>query len=248
LAAAHFYLAEILFQMGDLAGALPEYERACKLNPTNGEFSRKFGLALFKIRPQEAVMEIKRSIDLDPRNAAGHQILAQLLRRTGDLPGSSAELQKAKELTEEGDRQSDADVHVKAAAQYIRKNDTADGIKELRLALAAEPDSPDANHLLGVALSAEGNWSEADQAFKAALQKKPSDPQIHFNFGVSLGHQHDWQGAAREFRFAVSLRPGYAQAHCLLASALAHIGYADASKEFTLAREFGSCGADSTPR
>ena len=128
-----------------------------------------------------------------------------MLRRTGDLQGSAAEIQKAKELAQAEDRRSDADAHMKAAAQYIRKNDTADAIKELRLALAAEPDSPDANHLLGVALSTAGNWTEADKAFKTALQMKPSDPQIHFNFGVSLGHQQDWQGAAREFRSAVSL-------------------------------------------
>ena len=203
---------------------------------------------LARTRIPEAITEIKRSISLDPGNATSHQILAQLLRRTGDLSGSAAEIAKAKELAAKSDRQSEANIHLKAAAQYIRKHDPADGIRELRLALASEPDSPEANLLLGVALSSVENWHEADHAFQAALQKKPSDPQIHFNFGVSLGHQHDWQGAAREFKSAISLRPGYADAHCLLARALAQLGNAEAPQELALARQLGSCGAEPAAR
>jgi Flp pilus assembly protein TadD len=105
-----------------------------------------------------------------------------------------------------------------------------------------EADSADANHLLGVALSAVGKGNEAQKAFAAALKKRPSDPEIHFNFGVFLGRQADWQGAALEFRQVITLRPGHSQAHCLLANALGQAGNTEAAqKELKLARDFGHC-------
>jgi Tfp pilus assembly protein PilF len=112
--------------------------------------------------------------------------------------------------------------------------------------LAMEADSADANHLLGVALSAIGKGSEAQKAFVAALEKRPSDAEIHFNFGVFLARQADWQGAVRELRQVVALRPGHTQAHCLLANALGGMGNLEAAqKELKLARDFGHCELES---
>jgi len=168
-----------------------------------------------------------------------------LLRRTGDLQASALEFQRSQELSKEAEKRSDAHVHRDTALQYLRKNNAPAAINELRLALAADPDSPDVDFLLAVALSMAGQQSEAKQAFATALQKKPSAPEIHFNFGVFLGRLGDFQGAAREFRSALALRPGYPRAHCLLAKALARLGDAAASsKEFELAQGLGPCVAE----
>jgi len=242
----HFYLAEALAQTGDSTAALQEYEKASLIDSKDPEIALKFGLALSKDRPKDATLLLRQSVKLDPRNPAAHRSLGLLLRRTGDIEGSSAAFQKAQELSAEADRHSEVVVHTKAAIQLLKKNDAAHAVDELRLALRLEADSADAHHLLGVALSAIGKGSEAQKAFASALQKRPSDPEIHFNFGVFLGRQSDWQGAAGEFRQVVALRPGHSQAHCLLASALGEMGNTEAAqKELKLARDFGHCELES---
>ena len=246
LAPAHFQLAEVLVQMGDSMAALPEYESAVRLHPQDAEFSYKYGVALSRARPQDAAAQLKRAIELDPNNAEAHRSLGMLLRRTGDLQSSASEFQKAQDLSLQGEKRADAHVHRDTAVVYLRKNNPVDAIKELRLALASDPDSPDAHFLLAVALGSAGQQREARQAFANALQKEPSSPDIHFNFGVFLGRQGDFQGAALEFKSALALRPGYPQAHCLLAKALAHLGKVnDSEKEFELAQGLGPCAPES---
>jgi tetratricopeptide (TPR) repeat protein len=247
VARAHFYLADTLAQVGDSTAALQEYEKSSLLDPKDPEITLKYGLALSKDRPKDAIVLLRRSVELDPKNPAAHRSLGSLLGRTGDMEGSSAAFQRAQELSAESDRHSEVVVHTKVAIQLLRKNDVVRAIEELRSALAIEADSADANHLLGVALSAIGKGSEAQKAFVAALEKRPADAEIHFNFGVFLARQADWQGAVRELRQVVALRPGHTQAHCLLANALGGMGNLEAAqKELKLAREFGHCELEST--
>lgn len=237
---AHFILAQALAQTGNTAAARGEYEAACRLDPNNAEFSLEFGRVLLNSQPQQAVIELRRAIALNPNDPAAHRSLGILLRRTGDLQGSALELRKAGALASKSEGHLNAEVHIHTAKQYLIKHDVRHSIDELRLALAAEPDSANANALLGMALSEIGKWSDAKRAFASALRESPSDPAILFNFGVFLGRERDFQGAARELRRLLTLKPGYPRARCLLASALAHSGNTTgAQKQLALAREFG---------
>ena len=199
-------------------------------------------MALSRIRPQQALIELRRSIELDPNNVSALESLGALLRRTGDLHGATTEFQKAKELSVSQEKHSETVVHTKTAAQHLRQMEPSKAVHELKLALAAEPNSAAANVLLGVALSTAGEPAEATKAFKSALQEKPLDPDIHFNWAVFLGRQGDFQGAAKELKSVLALRPGYPQAHCLLARALSSLGEAERSaREMKLARQLGQC-------
>jgi Tfp pilus assembly protein PilF len=242
LSSAHFYLAETLAKIGDITAALPEYQEATHLNPKDSGFSLKYGVALSRIRPQQAIIELRRSIELNPNNVSAHESLGTLLRRTGDLHGATTEFQKAKELAMSQEKHSEAVVHTKTAAQYLRQMEASKAVYELKLALVAEPNSAEANVLLGVALSTAGEPAEATKAFKSALQEKPLNPDIHFNWAVFLGRRGDFQDAAKELTSVLALRPGYPQAHCLLARALSSLGEADrSSREMNLARQLGQC-------
>jgi Flp pilus assembly protein TadD len=246
LARGHFYLAEALSQTGESSEAILEYERAVGLNPKDPEFSFKYAVALSKNRLPDAIVELRRAVELDPENPAVRRALGRLLGRNGDLQGASSELGKADALSSEAERHSEAVIHNKTAIQHLRKSDFSGAIKELRLALSTEPDSADANHLLGVALSGLGKSDEARQAFASALEERPSDPEIHFNFGVFLGNQADWKGATQEFRSALALKPSHSQARCLLATALARMGDAEGARdELVKARELGKCSLES---
>lgn len=241
-ASAHFILAQALAQTGNSSAARKEYEAACRLDPNNAEFSLEFGRALLNSQPKQAIIELRRAIALNPNSAAAHRSLGILLRRTGDIEGSASELRQAGDLASKAEKHLSAEVHIHTAKRYLMNHNVPRSVEELRLALAAEPDSANANALLGMALSEIGKWSDAKKAFAAALQENPSDPAILFNFGVFLGRQGDFKGAARELERLLTLKPGYPRARCLLASALAQSGDAvGAKKQLALAQDLDEC-------
>ena len=122
------------------------------------------------------------------------------------------------------DRHSQAVLHTNKGIESLKQGDLPGAVQALTLAVAAEPDFADANHYLGIALSATGKLAEGSRAFRAAISARPSDPEIHFNYGVSLTRQHDWTGAEREFRRVLELRPDHPDASCLLAETLRRVG------------------------
>jgi Tfp pilus assembly protein PilF len=228
--------------LGNTDQALQEYETAAHLSPEDAEVRSRYGAALVKTRPQEAVAQLRQALQMQPNNPNIHQTLAMALRRTGDIPGATAEFKVAQQETDQDNKHTAAVRDTNTGIAFLRKGDVQEAIKELRVALASEPDFADANHYLGIALSADRQWKEANEAFELAMRAQPSNPEIHYNYGTSLSHQADWPGAVREYRTAITLRPSHPTAHCALADALAHLGdQAGSQSELKLAQEFGTC-------
>jgi Flp pilus assembly protein TadD len=238
----HFHLAEVLDQLGNTDQTLQEYQTAAHLSPDDPEVRSRYGAALVKTRPQDAVIELRRALLIDPKNPNIHQTVAMALRRTGDIPGATAEFKLAQEETDQDNKHTAAVRDTNSGIAFLKKGNVKDAIKELRAALASEPDFAEANHYLGIALSADREWKEANEAFETALHVHPSNPEIHYNYGTSLSRQANWQGALREYRTAITLRPSHPTAHCALADALAHLGDpTESQSELTLAGEYGAC-------
>ncbi len=228
--------------MGQSEAALPEYEAAARLSPKDVEFRVKYGTALAKTRPKDAIGELRRAVELDPNNYVTRQALGMALRRAGDLNAAELEFRRAVELSAAADKHTEAVLLTNKAIEQLKKGNVSQAVEALRAALAAEPSFAEAHHYLGIACGATGKWDDANREFNAALQKKPSDPEIHFNFGVALARQRDWQGAVREFSSVTVTRPGHAQAHCWLAEGLSRIGdQQGAQRELAQARNLGSC-------
>jgi tetratricopeptide (TPR) repeat protein len=127
--------------------------------------------------------------------------------------------------------------HLKLAAAYEQKHNYAKAIPELRVALKLNPDSKQAQGMLGEALLAQGYSSEAIpyleraqkldllgialtedhhtvQAIKtllAALQKKPDDPDLLFYLGKACGFL-----SKSSFDQLIQVAPDSARAHQLL--------------------------------
>jgi Tfp pilus assembly protein PilF len=193
-------------------------------------------------RPKESVIELRSALEIQLNNPIIHQTLAMALRRTGDIPGATAEFKLAQQETDQENNHTAAVRDTNTGIASLRKGDVQDAIKELRSAVASEPDFADANHYLGIALSADNQYKEANEAIEQALRSAPSNPEIHYNYGTALSDQGDWEGAAREYKIAINLRPSHPMAHGALADAMAHLGDPAASKsELVLAREYGTC-------
>jgi Tfp pilus assembly protein PilF len=242
VARTHYYLAEVLLQMGDSAGALKHYERAAHLSPRDVEFRLKYGIQLAQKSPKEGAVELREAARLDPKSSEILSALGAALRRSGEAQEASEVFRRSREASAAAARHSEATLETNKAIELLQKGRVPEAIEALRTALAAQPDFAEANHYMGIARSAEKNWMEANRAFSAAVQARPGNPEIHFNFGVALEKQGDWMGAAREFENVVSLRPGQAQAACQMASALLRAGESDRAKTaLQRAKELGPC-------
>src|SRR6185369_4709754 len=111
-AAAQLDHGQKLFQAGDVAGALKEFDAAAKADPKDprgpylrgvalekkGDAAAHFNLGLLRDgedKHAEAVTAYRQAVKLRPDDPAIHLNLGAALRRSGDLDGAITELQFA---------------------------------------------------------------------------------------------------------------------------------------------------------
>ena len=94
-------------------------------------------------------------------------------------------LQEGKRLIEEGSYQK--------ASFYLQK------------ALDKNPDYPDVNNLMGVALSLSGRYREAVNYFERAIKANPEYIEGHINYALTLNQLGEIEKAGKEFEIAEKL-------------------------------------------
>ncbi len=86
---------------------------------------------------------------------------------------------------------------------------------------------------LGNALWHDGNYAEAEEAYRDALSLKPDYAKAHFNLGKDLKDQGRYEEAVREYGEAIRLSPGQVETYVNLGNALADMGkYAKAEEAY----------------
>ncbi len=93
-----------------------------------------------------------------------------------------------------------------------------------RAILAAEPENPEALHLLGVLEQQRGHLKPAVELMRRAIALRPKVPTYHRNLGTALQAQGDSPGAEACHRAALALNPDFPEAHHSLAEALRTLG------------------------
>jgi Flp pilus assembly protein TadD len=93
-----------------------------------------------------------------------------------------------------------------------------------RHVLAAEPNHPQALHLLGVLFHQTGRSGPAEQLIRRSLSLAPNSAEVHNNLGKLLRDTQRPQEAAASFRKASRLKPGLADIHHNLGLALNDLG------------------------
>jgi tetratricopeptide (TPR) repeat protein len=99
---------------------------------------------------------------------------------------------KEKEFLEEGKRLIEEGSYQKASF-FLKK------------ALEKNPDYPDINNLMGVALSLSGRYKEAVTYFKKAIKSNPEYIEGHINYALTLNQLGEVDKASNEFEIAEKL-------------------------------------------
>jgi Flp pilus assembly protein TadD len=115
--------------------------------------------------------------------------------------------------------------------------------REVRLAVVAKPDSPQAHYVRGLLARARNENAEAKAAFERVLALDPKDVGANVNLGQLLLQEKNYAAAMAAFRVALDAEPHNASAAYNLGLALTRSGQAEDGQRmmerFRLLRESG---------
>lgn len=96
---------------------------------------------------------------------------------------------------------------------FLHQNGQHDeGVQNIRLSCALQPDNPDWHNDLGNVLFALREFEEASEAYQASLEVQPGDCVVWNNLGSSQVQHGDTEGAIHSFEQALALQPEFGPA------------------------------------
>jgi tetratricopeptide (TPR) repeat protein len=111
-------------------------------------------------------------------------------------------------------------------------------LRELKQAVAAEPQNPEAHYSLGLKYESLGQTKKAIDEYRKSLSLKPGNDKVLYSLGRLMGQQGKSDQAIELIKQAVKLNPKITQARSLLAAvynqqaiALMEQGNLDAARE-----------------
>lgn len=164
-------------QMGDLSGAVEEFEIALRSDPDSADAHNNLGVAFSSQgRRGEALAAYRKAIAARPNFARAHDNLARLMVSSGQIDEAMAEYRAA----------IDHDPRL-VSAQYdlgvllARSGELDAAIMQYERVLALQPGHADAHNNLGTALARTGRMAEAIGHFEEALRIEPAHAEARKN-------------------------------------------------------------------
>lgn len=229
--------ARLLSEMGDVRGAVQEWERVIQEMPHYVEAYYSAGSALQQSgQVTRARNFFAKAIELRGDFVEAYNGLGLLAAAEGDLDRALefyeraltlnpeflgarinrgvvlAEQGKLREATEEYKRVLELApehpaAHLNLGRALAAMGEQAQALAHYEKAAAVDSENPIAHYNLANALSKAGRAAEAIHAYRTALKLDPSFAESHYNLGVELVKAARWDEALDAFTEAVHLQP-----------------------------------------
>ena len=178
LISAQFNLAEA-YGNSSSHGSTKQIEQLKKIISIAPDFARAH-LALGKAllhdgKVNDAVAELREATRLDPASGEAHYQLGLALARSGQQQEGAAEVKKGRELSSADERNQNAELDISEGQAALQKDELQQADAKFRHAIKLQPNSPVAQHLLGLTLEKEGNVNDAVVAYAKAVELNPGD-------------------------------------------------------------------------
>jgi type IV pilus assembly protein PilF len=151
-------------------------------------------------------MKFRRRLDAA---LAASVAAAALLAGCATPPGADETTGRSEADAANADRR--AQVRLELAAAYFARGQAQTALDEVRLALSARPDMPEAFNLRGLIQASLGDVQQAERSFQRALQLAPRNGDTLHNYGWFLCQQRRFDEADAQFDAALAA-PQYAGA------------------------------------
>ena len=205
---AHYNLAVMLRDRGELGEAVTHFRRAATLRPDHAPAFNNLGAALESLgRFGEAEPALRRALTLQPDYPNALYNLGNVLKATERPAEALVAYTRVIALTPQD---ADAWSNAALALQALGRLDEAE--RHLRQALALQPDEARLYDNLGVLLEARGQAEGAVAAYQRALQLAPDLVAAHAHLALSLVGLGREDEALAHYRRAIALDPLHATA------------------------------------
>jgi len=108
----------------------------------------------------------------------------------------------------EPDKLRVARARLELAGLYLNRGQGSVALEEVKRALVAKPDMPEAYNLFGLIYGSLGDTAQAEASFQRALQLAPQDADTMHNYGWFLCQQRRWADSDAQFAAAL-VQPQY---------------------------------------
>jgi tetratricopeptide (TPR) repeat protein len=219
-------LGYVLWKLGRAAEAVTAERTALKLDEKNTTAHYQLGRFLLRLGEQkdlnEAISELRRALELDPRQYEVRFELVAAYRSLGEFAQAAAQLDV---LTES--RPTDARVFYVSALLDTDRNDLNAAIRNFNEALKRDPTMYGAWQDLGLVFVRASRWSDAVETFAELTHRQPNSVEAAYFYALSLYNSGKTSEAESEVRRALRLDAGAVEAHTLLGIILASRGNAN---------------------
>lgn len=191
------------------------FSRAVAVHPNNALAHNNLGVGL---RTQGdvagAVVEFRRSADLDPTFARPRLNIASTLRELGKNDEALKEEANAVAAVRKKDRllRDDVNAHAIFAQSLLDVGRTEDALVVMRDAVERAPDLPETHYNLGLTLQNLGRTAEAIPLLRATIELAPRSVEARLILADALMTVGDWSGAQEQVMAVLRIVPGHASA------------------------------------
>jgi Flp pilus assembly protein TadD len=183
----------------------------------------------------EAILECKKAIDINPNYAMAHYNLGAAYVDKGMLDEAILEWKKAIDIDP-----NYAEAHSNLGNAYRMKGMLEEAILECKKAIDINPNLAVAHNNLGAAYHMKGMFDEAILEGKKAIDINPNLAEAHCGLGAAYCEKGMFDEAILECKKAIDINPNLAEAHNNLAVAYYYKGQYDlAIKHCNRAIELG---------
>ncbi len=173
--------------------------------PRDAQFRHYLGVAYFKTGDtKQALEQLTRARELNPRDSATHFDLALVLLSKQDYAGAATELEAAIELSPSN---ANALAHVLLGRAYLNSNRSLQAIDEFKTALKLDPAIKLGYYHLGFAYFSLGRNDEAISEYKEELRRSGESPAVVYELGRALMESGKYEAAVTYLRRATELDP-----------------------------------------
>jgi Flp pilus assembly protein TadD len=215
-----FGVAFQIAEKGDYKAAIPEWEKAVKLDPSDARAQINLGDALAALgQTEEALARYRKAQEVEPENPYGYSRLGGALVRQEKYAEAIPSLERALQINP-----GDAKAHNTLGLALAGTGRSEEALAEYRKALEVDPSNAESHSRLGVGLAQAGKLDEALPYLERASELNPKDAAVQSNLGAALVRRGRIDEAIAHCGKALELDPNDPQAHTNLGVALATAG------------------------
>lgn len=183
----HLAAASVLERQGNLGAAEAEFLKARELEPSSEEalegLVRVYSLGK---RWPEAEATLRQVLKAQPANTAAHVQLGQVLLKQGRKEEALPELEAAVQAS------ADPAAERGVAALYLEAKQYEPAALHYRNLLARDPKNAGLHHALGIALTGQQKYAEAEQQLAAAVVADPNLKEAYFDLAFAAQRNKDY--------------------------------------------------------